>query len=199
MTCIVGLVDNGRVIIGGDSAGVTTSWGISTRRDPKVGLVGEFAIGFTDSFRMGQVLLYRFRPPELYHDTDLMPYMVGPFVDELRLTLKAAGYAECRNERESAGTFLVGIRGRLFRVCSDYQVGEAADKFDSVGCGEGHALGSLFTTSPDCPLYTTSLDYPLSARGRVIEALRAAEHFSGGVRSPFNLIETPVAVSPVAP
>jgi len=182
MTCIVGLVHEGRVVIGGDSAGVTVGWGLNTRVDPKVGLVGEFAVGFTDSFRMGQVLLYRFTPPPI--EGEMMRYMVGPFIDELRRTFKAAGYAERQNERESAGTFLVGVRGRLFRISSDYQVGESAESYDSVGCGADLALGSMFSSR-----YLAHMP-----RERVLEALSAAERFSGGVQGPFLLVETPLAI-----
>lgn len=180
MTCIVGIVEDGSVYVGGDSAAATHGWGISTRVDAKVGLVGEFAIGYTDSFRMGQVLLHRFQPPPI--EGDLMAYMVGPFVDELRRTLKLAGYAERQNERESAGTFLVGVRGRLFRICSDYQVGESTDGYDSVGCGADIALGSL---------YSSGLVLGNGPRARISEALSAAEHFSGGVRRPFKLVVSP--------
>jgi len=190
MTCIVGLVHEDRVIIGGDSAGVTVGWGLNTRVDPKVGVVGEFVIGFTDSFRMGQVLLYRFQPPQIPDGAEMMSYMVGPFIDELRRTLKAAGYAERQNERESAGTFLVGVRGRLFRISCDYQVGESADGYDCVGCGMDLALGSMYSTGL---LDRFIPDRSIPARERVLEALAAAEHFSGGVQGPFKLVETPLA------
>lgn len=185
MTCIVGLVHGDRVVIGGDSAGVTVGWGLNTRVDSKVGNVGEFVIGFTDSFRMGQVLLFRFQPPPI--DGELMAYMVGPFIDELRRTLRAAGYAERQNERETGGTFLVGIRGRLFRISSDYQVGESRDNYDAVGCGADLALGSM---------YSSGLVIDNAPKARILEALAAAEHFSGGVRRPFNVVVTPLASLP---
>jgi len=37
--------------------------------------------------------------------------------------------------QEAGGTFLVGYRGRLFRVDSDYQVGESVNNYCAVGCG----------------------------------------------------------------
>lgn len=185
MTCIVGLVAGDRVVIGGDSAGVTVGWGINSRVDRKVGVVGEFVFGFTDSFRMGQVLLYRFKPPPI--EGELMAYMVGPFIDELRRALRAAGYAERLNERESGGTFLVGVRGRLFRISSDYQVGEARDGYDAIGCGADLALGSM---------YSTGLILDCAPKVRILEALAAADHFSGGVCRPFNIAVTPLASLP---
>ena len=188
MTCIVGLVHGDRVIVGGDSAGVTQGWGLQARTDSKVGVVGEFAMGFTDSFRMGQVLLYRFKPPPIHAGADLMAYMVGPFIDEVRRTFRAAGYAERLNDRETGGTFLVGIRGRLFRISSDYQVGESIDRYDAVGCGADIALGSMYSSG-------LLVDFTLHGpKQRILEALAAAEHFSGGVRAPFNVVETPVAL-----
>lgn len=52
MTCIVGIVDNGKVYMGADSLGVG---GLSkrVRKDPKLFRVGEFVFGYTSSFRMG--------------------------------------------------------------------------------------------------------------------------------------------------
>jgi hypothetical protein len=51
MTCIVGLVDGGRVWLGGDSAGVS-GWDLTVRADRKVFRNGPYVMGFTTSFRM---------------------------------------------------------------------------------------------------------------------------------------------------
>ena len=53
MTAIAGLVHDGKVYIGGDSAGVA-GMDLHLRSDPKVFTVGEFVIGYTTSFRMGR-------------------------------------------------------------------------------------------------------------------------------------------------
>lgn len=63
MTCIVGLVDKGSIYMGGDSAGVA-GLSVTTRADEKVFLNGPFIMGFTTSFRMGQILRYKFVPPD---------------------------------------------------------------------------------------------------------------------------------------
>jgi len=62
MTCIVGLVENGKVYIGGDSAGVA-GLDITTRKDEKVFQKENMIFGFTSSFRMGQILRYSFKNP----------------------------------------------------------------------------------------------------------------------------------------
>ena len=180
MTCIVGLVRKGRVYLGGDSAGVS-GLDIVARKDTKVFFNGEFIMGFTSSFRMGQVLQYDFKPPEIGdHDDDLMAFMVRKFIPAVRESFKEAGYVRVDSQRESGGCFLVGVRGRLFQIDSDFQVGENLMGYAAVGCGEAYALGSLFTTGSD---------KTLKPEWRLQKALEAAANFSGGVCEPFNFVE----------
>lgn len=132
MTCIVGLVEDGKVVIGGDSAGVDGSYNLQVRSDAKVFRNGPMLIGFSSSFRMGQLLRYAFQPPERIYGTDVYAYMVTTFVDAVRTCLKQGGYARSDTGEESGGDFLVGYAGRLFRICSDYQVAEVMTGFDAV-------------------------------------------------------------------
>ena len=55
MTCIVGLLHNKTIYIGGDSAGSNSS-DLRVRKDTKVFENGPFLMGFTTSFRI--CLLY---------------------------------------------------------------------------------------------------------------------------------------------
>jgi hypothetical protein len=174
MTCIVGLVNDGKVYIGGDSAAVSGD-SLTVRSDEKVFANGRFLFGFTSSFRMGQVLRYGFRPPAYYPDNDVMAYMVTDFIDAVRAALKEAGFARKDDEAESGGTFLVGFKGRLFKVCDDYQVGEATG-YDACGCGQDIAFGALFASPA------------IEPQARVIQALRAAEAHCSGVRGPYQVL-----------
>lgn len=176
MTAIAGFCENGKVWIGGDSAGVS-GWDLSVRADQKVFRNGEFLFGFTSSFRMGQLLRYSFNPPVQKERQDVCAYMVTDFVNALRDCLKSGGYARRESETESAGTFLVGYRGRLFQIGSDYQVGEARDGYDACGCGAAISLGALFALKGKSP------------RERISVALEAAERHSAGVRGPFVIEE----------
>lgn len=174
MTCIVGLIDGNRVWMGGDSAGVS-GLDITVRADPKVFRNGSFLIGFTSSFRMGQLLNFKLRLPEQEAGADVFRYMVTEFVDAVRECLKEGGYAQRNNDAETGGSFLVGYRGRLFSIQSDYQVCEASRGFHAIGCGADYALGALAANAG------------LPAGQRVRQALDVAETFSGGVRSPFRI------------
>src|SRR5271170_3977037 len=128
MTCIVGLMDKGDVYMGGDSAGVS-GLSISIRADEKVFVNGPFIMGFTTSFRMGQLLRYKFSPPEQTSHQDNMQYMVTSFIDTARKCFEDNGFGEKRR----GGTFLVGYKGQLYTIDSDFQVGLPADTYDAVG------------------------------------------------------------------
>jgi len=177
LTCIVGVKHREGVVMGADSyAGWETSG--STRHDPKLGRVGAYGIGFTTSYRMGQLLLYGFDPPRPPFRGDLQEFMVTVFVEAVRTRLRAGGWMKVENTRDEGGDFLVGVRGRLFTIYSDFSVEETVDRFAAVGCGEKYALGALahLTCSP---------------RVRVLAALRTAERFTGGVRGPRVVVDVP--------
>lgn len=184
MTCIVGWIENGEVWMGGDSAGVA-GMGLALRKDPKVFRNHDFLVGYTSSFRMGQLLRFKFAPPEHPEGMDTYEYMVSHVVDAVRKCFQDGGYTRKDNERESGGCFLVGYRGRLFTLESDFQVGEGYQHFHAVGCGEDIALGALDALS----------GYDLTPEERVRAALQAAENWSAGVRAPFIIERLPAPVS----
>lgn len=175
MTCIVGLVHEGRVYIGGDSAGVA-DLNLTVRADDKVFINGDFIMGFTTSFRMGQLLRYKFKPP--YHMPNISDYeyMVTSFIDEVRNCLRDGGYARNNHGEELGGRFLVGYKGKIYEIQDDYQVGLPLDEFTAVGCGELIAKGSLYSTRGKDP------------EERIKEALEASERFCAGVRAPFKIL-----------
>lgn len=177
MTCIVGCVADGTVHLGGDSAGIS-GWSLSCRADTKVFRNGPYVMGFTASFRMGQLLRHALTPPLPQPGENLSSFMVTTFVDAVRACLKEGGVASEKNSTEAGGTFLVGLGGRLFRVGSDYQVVEQLTPFDAVGCGADLALGALHALTGQ----------KIKPRTRLRRALSAAEAFSAGVRRPFRFV-----------
>ncbi len=175
MTCIAGILDkDGVIYIGGDSAGVG-GLGLHIRADEKVFVNNKMIMGFTSSFRMGQLLRYKFSPPEFFGQKDVYDYMVNDFINGVRKCLKDGGFAKKKDEVEEGGTFIVGYKSRLFYVQDDYQIGEMRENFIAVGCGDDIALGSLYSTK----------NTKMKSEERIELALKSAEQFSAGVRSPF--------------
>lgn len=183
MTCIVGLVHQDSVWVGGDSAGVA-GYSLSVRADEKVFRRGPFVMGFTSSFRMGQLLHYKLRVPTslpaTYHK-DPDKWMATTFVDAVRKCLKDGGYARTHNDEERGGVFVVAEGGNLWTIESDYQVARPACGYTAVGCGQDLALGALHTLTRDPD------DDP---REVLREALEAAEAHSAGVCGPFTILNT---------
>lgn len=173
MTCIVGLVDKGDVYIGGDSAGVA-GLSLSIRADEKVFGNGPFIMGFTSSFRMGQLLRYKFSPPAQTVHQDDMEYMVTSFIDACRTCFSQNGFGD--KDATRGGSFLVGYKGTLYTIEGDYQVGKLHAPFDAVGCGSDLALGALYASEGHPP------------EKRINLALGAASTFSAGVAPPFVIL-----------
>lgn len=175
MTCIAAVAHDGKVYIGGDSAGVG-GYGLTVRADVKVFRNGPYVFGFTSSFRMGQLLHHALKAPK--PEGNLDRFLCTKFVDAVRECLKTGGFASSTYGVDEGGTFLVGVQGRLFVVESDFQVGEAASGYDAVGCGSDLALGVLHLSGRQ----------QMAPRSRVRLALEAAETHSAGVRGPFRIV-----------
>lgn len=186
MTCIVGVEQDGVVYVGGDSAGMEAwSLAICGRADEKVFVTdsGEFIMGFCGSFRIGQLLRYALNPPEQSQKKNDMAYMVVDFVDAVRAMQKEKGSMKKENElEEHNAAFLVGYKGHLYFVESDFQVGRPIEGYAAIGCGAQIALGAMFATR----------NSDIAAPNRIELALTAAAEYSAGVRGPFLVLQLPI-------
>lgn len=174
MTCVVGLVHKGSVHIGVDSAAVQ-GWTRRTSKLPKVFRRGPFLIGYTTSFRMGQLLEHHLTVPEQEAGQDDLAFMVTQFIERVRALLKEKGFTRVESNTEKGGQFLVGYRGHLYTVESDFQVGKQAEGYDAIGSGAEFALGAM-RALPDLP-----------PGKRLRKALEVAAHFNMGVSAPFTV------------
>jgi len=188
MTCIVALIHENKVLLGGDAAASDEKSGlIFSRVDPKVFKVGQFGLAFVDSFRMGQILQYSWVPP-IYKPTagfkNLDKFMRTKFVESIKEAFKEHGYgnqtAGSTEDGDEGGIFIIAVQnaGRIFVMDTDFHIGEADIQYMAEGAGQELALGSLYSTA--------SIKTP---RKRVRMALEAATKFNMSVRPPFTIIE----------
>jgi ATP-dependent protease HslVU (ClpYQ) peptidase subunit len=178
VTCIVGIEDrkSRKVYIGCDSAGVA-GYDLMVRADEKVFQNGDLLIGYTSSFRMGQLLRYSLEVPKHPAKLDSLAYMVKEVVPAIRKCFKDNGYQKTENSVESGGTFLVGYQGELFVIYEDYQVGKSACGVNAVGCGSVAAIGAMLAMPKEPP------------KSRAMKALKISEQTNAGVRGPFKVME----------
>ena len=176
MTCIVGFVDKDGVYIGADSAAVSEGdLTYNIRNDEKVFLKGEFIFGYSTSFRMGQLLQYKLRIPNHPKGMDNHQYMVTLFIDAVKKCFEDNDYIDMMTEE--GGCFMVGYKGKLYNILSDYQVAEPKESFSALGCGELIALGAMYVCPEKDPVK------------RIEIALGAAAAFSMGVKPPFKFVK----------
>lgn len=141
MTCIVGIAKEGKVYIGGDSF-VSSNGRHRRTAIKKVFTIGEFLIGYTTSTRMGNLLRFSLQVEKQKHNDDFQ-YMVTKFIPAIRELFEEGGYSQIDNNVERGGNFLVGYRGILYEIDSDFQVESYINGFAIVGSGEAVALGAV--------------------------------------------------------
>lgn len=179
MTCIVGFTKNKKVYMGADSAGVG-NLSIRTRVDEKVFINGPFIMGYTTSYRMGQLLRFTFKPPKQKKTQTDYAYMCTTFITAIIKCFKDNHYAKVDNAVVKGGEFMVGYKSNLYNIQGDFQVGRLAVNYMACGCGEDYALGSMYSSL----LYDPNVE----PKKLLIDALRAAEEFSSGVRGPYKIL-----------
>lgn len=180
MTCIAGIVQDGTVYIGGDSQ-ASSNWSTTTRRDPKVWVDDDWAIGYSGGPRVAQLLRWELERPPLKDEQPLEAYLATEFTKAYRSVLRDGGALKTENGIESADDatrLMVGHHGRLFVIHSDFQAAETIDGYASIGSGEDLALGALYATRRH-----------RDPHRRLRVALQAAERHNMGVSSPFTIVE----------
>jgi len=181
MTCIIGYVaDDGRVLVGGDSVAAAYP-DVSTIANKKVFRFQNMLIGYTSSFRMGQLLEFGLTMPEYAEPQTPYEYMVKTFVPEVRRVLKDGGFTTVNNNTEDGGQFIVGFASCIFEVQNDFAVIRYRERFCAVGCGYAFAMGAL-------RLMNEFSDIHRDDEKKILAALEIAGHFST-VRPPYYVLE----------
>lgn len=183
MTCIVGMVEDGTMYLAGDSCG-SNGHNVRIYSNPKVFKKDRFIMGYTSSFRMGQVLEHVFIPPQ-YNDSYscVYEYMVQSFIPALINCFDASGFCKNTSGVKSGGCFIVGFRGELFTIEDDFQVACYSDSYGTsyhaIGSGAETALGALYALR----------DVKCKPSDRLKCALDITSELIASVEGPFTVIE----------
>lgn len=177
MTCIIGLVENGKVYMGGDS-GAGCDWNPCTIiTHPKVFRNGDFLIGYTASFRMGQLLEHHLSVEPKQVGMSDMAYMVRVFIEAVRKCFRDFAFSEIENSKEDGGQFLVGYNGNLYEVFYTFQIHQWDSSYWACGSGIEKALVAMHLLKH------------LPPRERIEQSLVAVAKFSRWVTAPFYTLE----------
>jgi len=187
MTCIVGLVEDGIVYIGGDSAACDDS-SLQIIKDSKVFKKGDFIFGISGNPRMYDILKYNFEIPNRVESFDVLDYMYIDFIPELKKCLLENGALIKQDEVTSSSSWImVGYNGRLFVIESQFHISESILNYNALGSGMDVALGCLYGLED---LMRGEWILKMSPKDRVMLALKTSEQFNCNVRRPFTIIST---------
>jgi len=177
MTCIVGLVKGDTVWLGGDRAATDGGLNRTIIKEPKVFIKGAVAFGVCGLPKVMDAIQHTIELPE-DAEVDAKGYLVGSLVPALRDGMKKLECTEEHNGQQYFhGALLIGYKGRLFELESNFQLVESSTGFGAVGSGGAAALGSLRSTKK------TS-----NAKKRLLEALAVSAENNAGVAPPFDIV-----------
>lgn len=171
MTVLVGVVDDGQVIIGADR-GASEGNFLTSSLTKKVKKLGTIAVAYSGSAGTGQ-LLYSLDYPKPDPD-NLELWLRDAFIKTARLATEDARLEATNPDRHSSD-LLLGVCGRLFEVSTeDWSYFEY--KEIATGSGYQYALGSLHTSRG------------IDAKSRVKLAVQAAITYSPQCARPVDIV-----------
>lgn len=181
MTVVVGVSNGSSVFVGGDSFATDSESGQKVELSvPKVFQKDEFFVGYAGSLRFGKAIQYSVdfpKVPSWAVGRDKLDEFVNRVViPSIRKQLNEAETDE-RNERP-VFNLLIGVRGHLFEVDSDWAAYQCDSDFVAIGSGGSVAAGSLYSTR--------NLD--VHPADRVHLALEAASKFNAFCGGKFTIL-----------
>lgn len=175
MTCIVAIVEDGKIWMGCDSL---VSYGhivsiIGTKIVKKENII----MGFAGRVRDINLIKFGFEIPSKDEKINDYEYMATVFTTAIRKRLKEYGAIKIDDSEETGQAYiLIGYNNRIYRMSYDFSATRVEDiNFFALGSGQELALGSLHST----------LDTKYTPEQRLKLALSAAEEFISSVRGPF--------------
>lgn len=145
MTCIVGLNTGEKIFIAGDRMGSDSfTYG---EYQSKVFKKDDFIFGVSGSYRVMQLLQYKFSAPKRFKDQTIDEYIFTSFTDYIIDLMRNNNCATRTDNIDSMdGQFLIGYENNLFKMYGNFQILENKKGYDACGSGTNHALASLYST-----------------------------------------------------
>lgn len=166
MTVIVGITDGDKVYMGSDSL-ISGENEVQSLRTPKIikkqcyqdcGMIDEtntIFIGVSGTLRGLQLLQYQWEPPIQSQDQQDDEYIHVNVLNSIHtLFIEYGSGLIFDNQDQHPDNFLIGYKGRLYNLDSNYQIYETNKPYAAIGSGDAYALGSLKTN--DHQIYSNS-------------------------------------------
>ena len=146
MSILVGLIRDKKCYIGADSIAVLGD-SKRTNKDGKLFKLGNrMLVGFSGSYRAAQVVKHSIKlPSDRKINSDPFQFIMHDFIPTVRnvLSENECIYMGTEETERFAVSFIIGYKGRLFTVLSDFGVTEVDDSFTAIGCNHEYAIGAM--------------------------------------------------------
>lgn len=144
MTCCIGYRADNMLYFISDTQGSADSIK-ETRLDPKVFTYNHMLFATSGSFRMRDVLMYELDVPKLKPGEDIDRYIRTTVINAIRDLFIEKGICTKTDESDlnCPGDILIGIKNRIYKIESDFQVGEINKSYIAIGCGSREAMGAI--------------------------------------------------------
>ena len=156
MTCIIAHTDGVSSFIAGDKLG-SNGFTKTVQTEPKVfekefiklhddGLTRTkevMALGYTTSFRMGQLLNYNLNLPEQDASQTLSQYLVLKVIPIIRQMFKEEWGARDASQDVGGGQFIILHNHTIYEVQEDFSVLQPKTRITAVGSGTYHAIAAM--------------------------------------------------------
>jgi len=146
MTCITGIKTKDNVFIAGDRMGSNGLTHLQTK-EPKIFKNGDFLFGVCGSYRVMQLLKYKFKPPRIGREQTISEYLYIDFVDSVIKLLSENNATHKKDAMHKFdGSFLFAFDNELYQMESNFQILCDVRDYNSSGSGCYHAMASLYST-----------------------------------------------------
>lgn len=144
MTCCIGYKTNKMLCFASDTQGSNEDTK-ETRLDPKIFKLNDMLIATCGSFRMRDVLMYELDIPKLKINEDIDKYVRTTVINGIRNLFIEKNICVKNDETDfaSPGDILLGIQNKIYKIESDFQVGETDKAYVAIGCGAREAMGAM--------------------------------------------------------
>ena len=179
MTLILGLTIKSHSYILGDSAAAKDDH-VEPVVTPKVWKVKShnMLMGYTSSFRMGDLLKYYWNPPEHPKGMSDEEYLATLFVESMIDVFQRGLWLSSEGGKIIGGEMLCIYNGTIHVVQPNFSVITSVHTYKAIGSGQHHAEGAMHSTD----------GLGLKPKERMLRAASAAESYTGSVCGPFQIL-----------
>lgn len=174
MTCIIAIEQNNQVLIGADRMG-SSSYAGEPVAFAKCFKNGPLIIGYSGSFRAGQILQYGLEVPPLTNNLDKWVAIDLPIA--IRKAFKDNEWLETTDGKAVGAPILIAVQGRCYQMQTDFSFLRSLSGEYAIGSGQDFAMGSLRSTRGKMP-----------PKRRIIEALDTASEYVLSVAPPYDFV-----------